>query len=63
MVLLLYIALFLLAWWVFRDAQARGKSPLVSFAWSAGVFFFWIVALPAWLFFRPAKLRLYSANE
>lgn len=59
MIFLFYVILFLLVWWVFRDAQARGLSPLFSGLWAVAVFFVWFIALPLWFFVRPKnKLNL-----
>lgn len=62
MTFFVYLTLALIAFWTFKDAQSRGKSPGVSLFWALMVFFFWIFALPLWLYLRPNKLALMQDN-
>lgn len=43
------------AFWVFSDARARGKSTGSAFLWCLGTLLLLIVFLPLWLILRPKK--------
>jgi hypothetical protein len=48
-----FIVVLAIAFWVFSDARARGKSLLVALFWFFGTMMLMIVFLPLWLLVRP----------
>lgn len=50
-----FIVVLAIAFWVFSDARARGKSLLVALFWFLGTMMLMIVFLPLWLFVRPKR--------
>ncbi|TLM69246.1 MAG: hypothetical protein FDZ69_00300 [Deltaproteobacteria bacterium] len=50
-----FLVALCLAFWVFSDAKARGKTTGGAFLWFLGTLLLLIVFLPLWLFIRPKK--------
>lgn len=50
-----FLVALAVAFWVFSDARARGKSTGGAFLWFLGTLLLLIVFLPLWLILRPKK--------